>query len=496
MYILYRPAYTNYIIFQKQVINLKLTSNLQDNLHALKAVVPIGKSYDLLEKVLKIHGRTFYLYFLDGFAKDTNLEYVRRDIFALPQETLDSIHSAEDLIQIAISSIEVSAETDLDNLITALLSGQTILFFDGSSSAAVIDLRTYPTRSINEPEKEKTIRGARDGFVETIVFNTALIRRRIRDPHLVFEMMNIGSLSKTDVAIGYLSNKVNKKALKNVKKLLENLKLQALTMGDQTLIEAVHSDSWINPFPKARYTERPDVAAAQVAEGKVLIFVDNSPTAIIVPTGIFDFTQDVDDYYVPVLTGNYLRFIRHIILIINLLLTPIYVLIVTNEQWVPSSLSFLLPTDPLNVALFIQFIALEIAVDGLKIASLNTPSSLGTSLSVIGGLILGEYAVKTGWLIPHSIFYMSIVALSSFTQPSIELTYAIKFMRIILLLGAGLFNIWGFVIALIIDIVLLARTKSFSGESYLYPLFPFNWSALKTLLFRTRIKSKQNIKNR
>lgn len=477
------------------MIDLKLSSNLQDNLHALKSTLPLGKSFDILEKVLRIHDRTFYLYFIDGFTKDVNLEYVRRDIFALSQETLDSIHSAEDLIELAISSIEVSVETDLDKLITALLSGQTILLFDGSSSAAVIDLRTYPTRSINEPEKEKTIRGARDGFVETIVFNTALVRRRIRDPHLVFEMMNIGSLSKTDVAVGYLSNKVNQKALKNVKKMLENLKLKSLTMGDQTLIEAVHSDSWVNPFPKARYTERPDVAAAQVAEGKVIILVDNSPTAIIVPTGIFDFTQDVDDYYVPVLTGNYLRFIRYIILFFNLFLTPLYVLIVANEQWVPSSMSFLLPDDRLNVALFIQFIALEIAVDGLKIASLNTPSSLGTSLSVIGGLILGEYAVKTGWLVPHTIFYMAIVALSSFTQPSIELTYAIKFLRIILLLGAGLFNIWGFVIALIIDIILLARTKSFSGESYLYPLIPFNWSALKTLLFRTRVKSKQNVRN-
>lgn len=474
---------------------MKLTSNLQDNLHSLKAILPIGKSFDILEKVLKIHGRTFYLYFLDGFAKDTNLEYIRRDIYALPQDTLDHIHNAEELIQLAISSIEVVTETDIDKLITALLSGQTILLFDGSSSAAVIDLRTYPTRSINEPEKEKTIRGARDGFVETIVFNTALIRRRVRDPHLIFEMMSIGSLSHTDVAIGYLSNKVNKKALKKVKQLLEDLQIKSLTMGDQTLIEAVHADSWINPFPKARYTERPDVASAQVSEGKIVILVDNSPTAIIVPTGIFDFTQDVDDYYVPVLTGNYLRFVRYVILIFNLFLTPLYVLIVNNEQYLPSSLTFLLPDDPLNVALFVQFLVLEVAVDGLKIASLNTPSSLGTSLSVIGGLILGEYAVKTGWLIPHSIFYMSIVALSSFTQPSIELTYAIKFMRILLLLGAGLFNIWGFAIALIIDIIFIATTKSFSGESYLYPLVPFNWSALKTLLFRTKVKSKQNVKN-
>ncbi|MEG0579576.1 MAG: spore germination protein, partial [Niameybacter sp.] len=349
---------------------MKLTSNLQDNLHQLHAILPIGKSFDILEKVLYIHGRTFYLYFIDGFAKDTNIEYIRRDIFALPQETIDKIHTAEDLIRHGISSIEVSTETDINELVKALLAGQTILLFDGSSSAAVIDLRTYPTRGINEPEKEKTIRGARDGFVETIVFNTSLIRRRIRDPHLIFEMMNIGKISNTDVAIGYLSNKVDKKVLKKVKDMLSHLQINSLTMGDQTLIESVNNETWFNPFPKARYTERPDVAAAQVAEGKIVILVDNSPTAIIVPTGIFDFLQDVDDYYVPILTGNYLRFVRHIIFLVNLFLTPAYVLIVQHESMIPSSLSFLLPDDPLNVPLFIQFLALEIAVDGLKIASL------------------------------------------------------------------------------------------------------------------------------
>lgn len=473
---------------------MKLTSNLKDNLRELHSILPLGKSFDILEKKLIIHGRTFYLYFIDGFVKDVNLEYVRRDLYDLSPETLSKIYRAEDLLIYGVSAIEISTSDDINELVDAMLAGQTILLFDGSSSGAILDLRTYPTRGISEPEKEKTLRGARDGFVETIVFNTSLIRRRIRDPHLIFEMVHIGSLSNTDVAIGYLNNKVDKKLLNKVKDMLKNLEITALTMGDQTLIEAIQGNAWVNPFPKARYTERPDVAAAQVSEGKIVILVDNSPTAIIVPTGIFDFLQDVDDYYVPVLTGNYLRFVRHIILIVNLFLTPLYVLVVRYENLVPSSLSFLLPTDSLNVALFIQFLALEIAVDGLKIASLNTPSSLGTSLSVIGGLILGEYAVKTGWLVPHTIFYMAIVALSSFTQPSIELTYAIKFMRVLMLLGAGLLGIWGFIGALIINTIILATTKSFSGESYLYPLIPFNWSALRTLLFRTRVQRKQTVK--
>lgn len=475
---------------------MKLTNDIQENLKLLRNALPLKKSFDIIEKVLTFHNKKFYLFFIDGFTKDVNLEYVRRDIYDLSKSDFDSIHSAKDLIEKAISSIEVGEETDVSTIVTAILSGQTALLFDGASSAVILDMRTYPTRGIDEPDKEKVLRGAKDGFVETIVFNTALVRRRIRDPHLIFEMTSIGTVSKTDVAIGYMSNTVNKKALAKIKELIDNLQVEALTVGDQSLIEALHSNSWINPFPKVRYTERPDVAAAHVMEGKIIIIIDNTPSVMILPTGIFDFLQDVDDYYMPVLTGNYLRLVRNIVLIVNLFLTPVYVLLVQNQQWIPSSLEWLLPQDPLNIPLFIQFLALEIAVDGLKIASLNTPSSLGTSLSVIGGLILGEYAVNTGWLIPHSILYMALVALSSFTQPSIELSYSIKFTRMMLLIGTGFFGLWGFIGGLIINLTFLATTKSITGESYLYPLIPFNWNALKHLIFRTRLNTKQKVSNK
>lgn len=471
---------------------MKLSYHIQDNLNTFNKLLPLGKSFDILTKVIHIHNRKFHLFFIDGFTKDTNLEYVFRDLSALDIDTFNSIHTAEELIEKALSAIEVATETDVDKIITSLLSGQTIILFDGSASAAVLDLRTYPTRSIGEPDKEKVLRGAKDGFVETIVFNTALIRRRIRDPHLVFEMNTIGAISKTDVAIGYMSDKVDKKALKVIQEKLSNLEVDALTVSDESLIEAIQPKSWLNPLPKARYTERPDIASAQIMEGKIVIIVDNTPSIMILPTGLLDFTQDVDDYYMPVFTGNYLRFVRNIILIANLFLTPVYVLLVDHPEWIPSSLDFILPQVAINVPLFLQFIILEIAIDGLKIASLNTPSSLGTSLSVIGGLILGEYAVKTGWLIPHAILYMSLVALSSFTQPSIEFSYSIKFFRIILLITTGFFGLWGFVIGLIFNLAVLASTKTITGTSYLYPIIPFNWNALKSLLFRTHLIYKQD----
>ena len=468
-----------------------LTNNLNENLIMLKSRLRVGESFDILERVIDIHGTKFYLYFIDGFVKDTNFEYVRRDMFNVKKEEFSLISSATELIEKAISSIETSTERDIDKIVTSILSGQTAMFGKDFDEAILIDLRTYPARGVGEPEQEKVLRGSHDGFVETIVFNTALIRRRIRDQNLIFEMHSIGNISKTDVAIGYMSSKVNNKILNKVKKYIDDLNIQSLTLGDQSLVEVVQNKSWLNPYPRVRYTERPDVAAAQIIEGDVIVLIDNTPSVLILPSNIFSFFQSVDDYYMPVFTGNYLRLVRTIVLLFNLFLTPIFVLIVENPHWLNDSLQFLLPKDEFSVPLYMQFLIMEVAIDGLKIASLNTPSALGTSLSIIGGLILGDYAVKTGWFVPQSIFYMAIVALSSFVQPSIEFSFALKFSRIILLILTGFFGIWGFFGGILINLIIVIRTKTFAGESYLYPLIPFNWKVFKKVIFRWRKEVKR-----
>ncbi len=471
---------------------MKLSHDLQDNLRKLKSILNIDKSFDIIERIIDVHNTKFHMYYLDGFIKDTNLEYVRRDMYNLKEEDFKKINDAKDLIEKALSSIECNLETELDKIVTSILSGQTALFGPDWDSAVMLDFRTYPARGVEEPNKEKVLHGAHDGFVETIVFNTALIRRRIRDPHLVFEIHSIGSISRTDVVVGYMTDKVNKKVLNHINNLINNLDIKSLTLGDQSFIEAVNSKSWINPFPKVRYTERPDVASCQIIEGSVVVLIDNTSSIMIFPSSVFDFLQSVDDYYMPVLTGNYLKFVRTMVLLVNLFLTPIYVLLTDNPQWIQNSLSFLLPKDPYDIPIFLQFLLAELAIDGLKLASLNTPDTLGTSLSVIGGLILGDYTVNTGWFTSQTILYMAVVALSSFTQPSIELSFAFKLLRILLVTLTGLFGIWGFIIGLVINLIILNSTKTITGESYLYPLIPFNKDALKHLIFRW----KKEVKNK
>ena len=218
----------------------------------------------------------------------------------------------------------------------------------------------------------------------------------------------------------------------------------------------------------------------------MVLMVDNSPTAILIPTCIFDFLQDTDDYYFPAFTGNYFRLVRVLNMIAVIFLTPTYLLMAEGCIPVYSKLKFFIPDEGYAIPLFVQFILLEFAIDALKLASLNTPSSLGMSLSVIGALILGQFAVDSGWFIPQTILCMAVLALAAFTQPSIELGYAIKFMRVLILIGVAILGIWGALIAIILNCILLATTKNIVGESYLYPLIPFHWDPLKKLLFRTR----------
>lgn len=452
----------------------------------IREILPINESFDITERNLTIGGKEAYLYFTVGFVKDHQLQLVITDFQNISTSDMKNMATAGDFIKRKIPTVELTEVYTPKMAVINILSGKTALIIEGYNSIIVMDLRSYPQRGIEEPDKERTLRGSRDGFVETMVTNTAMIRRRIRDPKLVFLMMNVGKSSRTDVCLGYIKDLADEAVVKELIGKIQGIKIDTLTVGDQSLVEALDKRHWLNPFPKIRYTERPDVVAAHLMEGSFVILVDNSPTAIILPTGFFDFMQDADDYYFPVITGTFLRLVRNITVLVSIFITPIYLLADRGILAFPSSWGFLMPQESYPIPLFWQFLILEIAVDGLKLASLNTPSSLGTSLSVIGALLLGELSINAGWFIPQTILLMAIVALAAFSQPSIELSYAFKFMRIFLLIGSALLGLWGFIGALAIEIVILARTKTLTKTSYLYPLIPFNRKKLMRLLFRTR----------
>jgi stage V sporulation protein AF len=330
------------------------------------------------------------------------------------------------------------------------------------------------------------MQGARDGFVETLIMNTALIRRRIRDPGLTMEYFNIGGSSATDVAVCYVKGIADEESLSNIRKKLSEVRPKSLTLGYQSLAETLIRRGWLNPFPKIRTTERPDTAAAQLMEGSIIVLCDTSPLAMILPTSIFDYLEETGDFYSPPLTGSYLRLVRMAILLLSVIITPLWYLALEYQQLLPDSLLFLVPDDPGALPIILQLLLAEVAIDGLKIASMNTPDILSNSLSVVGALILGDFAVEVGWLSGDVILYMAFVAIANFAQQNYELGYAFKFMRVLTLILTAILGIWGFVAGILLFILAVATNNTVLGKGYLYPLIPLNLKDLGRLIIRQR----------
>ena len=462
---------------------MTFSSDYLQNKKDLKTALRINESFDLICKDTFIGGKDACFFFVDGFTKDEVMQKLLSGFYTIQPQDLPK--TAEDFSTKQLPYIEVDIVNDPQKVITAILSGMTALLIDGYTSAICMDVRTYPARSVDQPEKEKVLRGSRDGFVETIVFNTALIRRRIRDPKLTMEMLSVGSVSHTDVVLCYMNDLVDRKLLEHVRTCIENMKACSLTMNQTSLAEGLYHRKWYNPFPKYKTTERPDTSAASILEGSLVILVDNSPSAIILPTSLFSIMEEADDYYLPPITGTYLRLTRFLISTITFFITPVFLLLTMYPEWIPEWLSFIQLSEYTNVPLLFQFLILEIAIDGLRLAAINTPSMLSTPLSIIAGLALGEYAVTSGWFNAEAMLYMAFVALANYTQPSYELGYALKFFRMITLIFTGFFGIFGLILGTVFLFLSLLFNRTIDGQRrYLYPLIPFDFKTLKRQLLR------------
>lgn len=468
------------------------SADYQANAAALDSEMRLSESFDLVGRNVRIDKRSAKLYFVDGFCKDDLMEKIMSYFMKADEKTLKACKTTREFADTFIPYVETDVVSQTDEFIKAVLSGAVGMIVEGYSEAIVIDARTYPTRSVDEPENDRVLRGPHDGFVETLVFNTALIRRRIRDTRLTMEIHSVGKASKTDVVICFVQGKVNEKQLNALRKKLDSTDINSLTMSQQSLIDCLVPKQWLNPFPKVRYTERPDAAAASVLEGSMVVLTDNSPAAMIIPSGIFDFLQDTNDFYMSPVIGSYMRIIRMLIFAMTMLLTPIWLLLIQNPDYIPHWLDFIKIEEPNTVPVVAQLFIVEIIIDAMRLASINTPTSLSNSFGVIGALVLGEFAVSAGWFVAEVVLYMAFVAMTNYTQPSFELGYAFKLMRMMLIGLIALFNLWGFIAGLIIIIVEIATAKTVTGQCYLYPLIPFNGGALMSLLLRKPLSKKNN----
>ena len=465
----------------------KISNDYQENIRVLDGLLGVGRSCDMVSRDYLIGGRRARLWVVDGFGSDSILERMGAFWLTLKPENVVGLTEMQDFLDRYITFSESNVTFDISDAVTSVFLGKSLLAVEGLAGVALMDAKGYPSRSVHEPPDGKVLRGSHDGFVEAVVPNMALLRRRIRDPHLTMEGHKVGSRTHNDAVLCYLDDKVDQDLLRKLRGKLLGLDVRSLSMAQESLAEAIRPKQWYNPFPKVRYTERPDAAAASIMEGSIVLMVDNSPSVMILPTGFFDFTQESNDYYFPPLVGTYLRVLRVTVFLLSLFITPAWYLMVSEPNRLPGWLNFLSSPEPVSLSLLSQLLVVEFLIDVLKLASLNTPDSLSNSFSMLGALVLGDFAVQAGWLGPEVLVYMAFVSVAGFAQPSYELGYAFKLLRVALLLVTAAFDVWGFCLGVVGIFILLCTTKPLVGKGYLYPLVPFNGKALLRLLVREPI---------
>ena len=463
---------------------MKLSCSLSENIAYAKEIFPIGKSFDLITRDIQLGTTAAWFLGVNGMCRTEILQ----EIFSDLQNPLFATNNPiENLVHYTASRIgyaQVELTDDWDRIILSVLSGPSILFVDGFSTAVILDTRTYPVRSISEPETERVTAGSRDGFVETMLFNANLIRRRVRHPKLTFSIHSVGTDSRTDVAVAYIDGYVDPILLNRLSTQLSDMKISALTMGTKSLEELLVPKHWYHPLPSIQQTQRPDVACSYLLEGNLLVIVDNSPAVLILPSTIFQFTQSPEDYYKSPSVGSYSRILRLMCIFISLFLLPVFLFIGSCYPDIARALS-LFPTEQLTPErLFFYVLFAELTLDLFQYSASHSPSSYSGALSIVGGLIISESAIDLHWVSLEVIFYAAATMLSSLALSSTAFAEGIRFYRLFLLLATGFFGDLGFWIGLFLILISMLTTPSYAGKSFFWPLYPFNWQAFSTLLLR------------
>ena len=451
----------------------------------LDDLLGVGRNFDMVGREVSVGGRRARLWVVNGYAEDALIERMIGRLLAVG--SLKGVPDLAAFLAAYVTVPDAAAVTEVHDMVMGVFAGKTLLVIDGYDGGILLDAKEYPTRSVQEPDTSKVLRGSHDGFVESIMANAALLRRRIRDPALTLERYQVGGRSQTDVALVYMAGEANEKYLEQLRQKLKAIDVGSISMSQESVAECIVPKQWWNPFPKIRYTERPDVATASIMEGSILLMIDNTPSVMLLPTTLFSFAEEINDYYFPPLIGTYLRIIRLVVLFLTVFITPLWYLLVKNGDVLPGELEFLLVEDEYFVPLIVQLLLVELIVDILKLASLNTPDALSNSFSMLGALILGDFAVQARWLVPEVLVYMAFVAVAGYAQHSYEMGYACKLVRMELLILIWLWDSWGFAIGVIGAVVLIASTRTVVGKGYLYPLIPFNGKKLMRLLRRRPI---------
>ncbi|OUQ14801.1 spore germination protein [Massilimicrobiota sp. An142] len=418
----------------------------------------MNNSYDLKHRILNFKGRLVHLYFLASLSNDVLISRLVEGIENREGKDLENC--------INMGDVEIVSTNQIQKIQRAVLGGNSALF-DGEITY-LMDTKNFPNRAIQEPETEKSVRGAKDGFNESILNNTGLIRRRMRSPELCFHLTTMGTQNPIDIAVAYLEDKVDRHVLQQLLTRISQVQTQEFIMTDRAIEEVLLNQGY-NPFPLVRYSERPDIVATHIQHGYIAIICDTSSSIVMLPTTLFEILEHVEEHRQTPLIGTFIRFIRMTAVFLSIYLVPIFALSSSFLQW--------------DYSFFIQILIMELSIELLRIATVHTPQSLSNAMGLIAAILLGEFAIQLGFFSEDILMFCAIGTVGGFATPNYELSLTNKYIKIMMIISVMLLNIYGFILFNLIFWISLARIKTF-GVSYLYPLYPFHGKELLRFFIR------------
>lgn len=479
------------IIEKELKVQDRIPVTLREVEKVLEERVGLNKSFDLILREMEFGSKKVGIFYCNGFAKDTVLTDILVRLSYADEEAVAE-RTLETFTNNLIPHIQVKTYDTMPEIVGQVLAGGTAMFIEGERTAIAIDSKSFPARSTEEPDLERVVRGSRDGFVETLLINVTLIRRRLRDERLKLEIQQVGKRTKSDVCIAYIEDIADPELVAAVKKKISNVEIDGLPLAEKQLEEAIINKGW-NPYPQVRYSERPDVVAAHLLEGHVTVFVDTSPSAMILPTTFFHHVQHAEEYRQTPFIGTYLRWVRFAGIMASLFLLPLWFLMVIEPSVKPSGLEFIGPQKESNLPVFLQFLLADIGIDLMRMAAVHTPTPLATAMGLVAAILIGDIAVKTGLFINEVILYLAVASIGMFATPSYELGLANRITRLLLMIAAAIFHTPGLVVGATIWVVLLATRRSYNAP-YLWPFIPFNAHGFFAILVRRPVlKSKTRL---
>jgi len=480
----------------KQVEGRDISESLEETTSSIKEL--LGGSDDFIVHSFQIFGQhaAVLFYFTDitdhAVINNTILKPLK---YGPPHIDVGSIplHALRDtLLEDTLYHSEGFAERNISILIDSLLRGQSVVVIDGLNEAIVIETRKLAQRSIEQPATEQVIRGAREGFIESLGTNISLLRYRLQTPDFRVKSMQIGTKTKSKVAVCYMEGITNPGIVKEVNKRLSSIDIDAVL--DAGYLEQFIEDNHWSPFPQIQYTERPDKVVANLLEGRVAIMVDGSPMALIVPTVFSQFYQTVEDYTERYVLMSAIRMSRLVALVFSLVFPSLYVAIISfNPELIPTEFAVAVAGGRAGVPFpaVIEVLVIEISMEVLREATIRLPQQVGGALSIVGVLVIGQAAVAAGFSSPITVVIIALTTIGSFATPAYNAALALRILRFPLIILAGVFGLYGVMVGLILITNHLLSLKSF-GVPYLSPFVPGNVQGMRDLLTRGPLWKMKN----